>query len=188
MEIIYKANDGKEFSSLEECEAYENAQNALFSIKFYYTRDENYEHTESAFKKGEGFNATSYSLLTYSSLDSFSDCYQRCSIIYIPSAQALRAFENWKNDSAKQDKGELMVGFNFWYYDPNLENSHWVSSYSYLQWLKNEEIKVREWIYENNREIELRDQIEEMRLRDQTYENGERPQEYSAPLINVPTS
>lgn len=179
MEIIYKANDGKEFSSLEECEAYENAQNALFSIKFYYTRDERCERTESAFKEAGGFNTTTYDLMEYSSLDGFSDCYQRCSIIYIPSAQALRAFESWKNDSAKQDKGELMVGFNFWYYDPNLENSHWVSSYSYLQWLKNEEIKVREWIYENNKEMELRSQI---------YENRERPQEYSAPLINVPTS
>lgn len=179
MEIIYKANDGKEFSSKEECEVYENAQNALFSIKFYYTRDERYACTESAFKKREGFNAASYSLLTYSSLDSFSDCYQRCSIIYIPSVQALEAFEKWKDSCAKQDKGELMVGFNFWYYDPHSENSHWVSSFSYLQWLKNEEIKVREWIYENKKEMELRSQI---------YESGERPQEYSAPLINVPTS
>jgi len=156
MEIIYKANDGKEFSSKEECEAYENTQNALFSIKFYCTCDERYAHTQSAFKKGEGFNAITYHLMEYSSLDDFSDRYQYCSIIYIPSVQALRAFEEWKNSCAKQDKGELGVGFNFWYYDPHLENSHWVSAYSYLQWLTNEEIKVREWIYENNKEIELR--------------------------------
>lgn len=156
MEIIYKANDGKEFSSKEECEAYENAQNVLFSIKFYRTYDERYAHTESAFKETEGFNATTYDLMEYSSLDGFSDCYQSCSIIYIPSAQALEAFKEWKDSCAKQDKGEPMVGFNFWYYDQHLENSHWVSAYSYLQWLENEDIKVREWIYKNNKEMELR--------------------------------
>lgn len=157
MEIIYKANDGKEFSSKEECEAYENAQNALFSIKFYCTCDERYAHTQSAFNEAKGFNAITYHLMEYSSLYGFSDCYQHCSIIYIPSVQALEAFKKWKNDFAEQDKGELIVGFNFWYYDPHLENSRWVSAYSYLQWLRDEEIKVRDWIYRNDEEMKLRD-------------------------------
>ena len=175
MEIIYKANDGKEFSSKEECEAYENAQNALFSIKFYCTCDERYAHTQSAFNEAKGFNAINYHLMEYSSLNGFSDCYQSCSIIYIPSVQALEVFKEWKNSCAKQDRGELMVGFNFWYYDPHLENSHWLSAHSYLQWLDNEALKVRSW-------------IRDMKLKDWIHEKKERPQEYSTPLIDVTTS